>query len=143
MTTGQFPSWMFIVCILAGLPTVALQAEENVGLSGASPSLAALSINLALVSRSSLYAREQVVRLGFDSRFTRGLKELAAERELNDTLPKLLLRKQLISSGEGPRTKVRPGFGQFFSGETIEPLRTSGAGVDDSRYVFVKLSFRF
>jgi hypothetical protein len=97
---------------------------------------------LALVSSSSFRGKQQTVRLGFDSRFGEDLKELVAERDLNTTLPQSLLRKPLVWVNE-PRTKLRPGFGEFFRGETVEPLRSNGAGVDDSRYLYVKLSFRF
>ena len=83
-----------------------------------------------------------MVRLGFDSRFSESLKELAVEKELSSTLPKSLLRKRLVWVNE-PRTKLRPGFGEFFKGETVEPLRSSGVGMEDSRYLYVKFSFRF
>jgi hypothetical protein len=83
-----------------------------------------------------------MVRLAFDSRFSESLKELSAEKELNSALPKSLFRKRLVWVNE-PRTKLRPGFGEFFRGETVEPLRSNGAGVEDSRYLYVKLSFRF
>lgn len=134
----------FVLCIFGG--SLAACAQQN--LTGFSASLANLSLNLALFSRSSvssvsLNGKEQSVRLAFDSRFSTSLKELAAERELQNALPKSLLRKQLIWSSEGPRAKVRPGFGELFHGETVEPLRCSGAGVEDSRYLYVKLSFRF
>ncbi len=132
----------FIICILAGLPMVAIHAEENASLAGGSASFAAVSLNLAAVSSSILNGRDHVVRLAFDSRFSASLKELAAEKELNKALPKSLLRKRLVWVNE-PRTKLRPGFGEFFRGETVEPLRSNGAGVDDSRYLYVKFSFRF
>lgn len=86
---------------------------------------------------------ERPIRLSLDSRFSDDLKDLAAERERGVSLPKSILRKQLVWIGDGPRTKLRPGFGPFFRGETVEPLRCSGVGVEDSRYLFVKLSFRF
>jgi hypothetical protein len=133
-----------VVCILAGcLTTVGAKAEENSILAGSGPSLANLSLNLALVSNQAFFGAERQVRLSFDSRFSTDLKDLAAEREKGNSLPKSILRKQLIWISEGPRAKVRPGFGPFFRGETVEPLRCSGAGVEDSRYLFVKLSFRF
>lgn len=133
----------FVLCILGG--TVAVSAQQR--LPGFSPALANLTLNLALFSRPTLsspflYGREQV-RLEFDSRFSTDLKELAAERELNSALPKSFLRKQLVWASEGPRAKVRPGFGELFHGETVEPLRCNGAGVEDSRYLYVKFSFRF
>ena len=83
-----------------------------------------------------------MIRLSFDSRFSERLKELAGEKELNSALPKAVLRKQLVWVTE-PRAKLRPGFGEFFRGETVEPLRSNGAGVEDSRYVYVKFSFKF
>lgn len=140
---GRFPIWTFIVCIFAGLPLAAAHAEENVSLAGGFPSITTVSLNLALVSSSSLTAREHALRLGFDSRFSKGLKEVALEKESKNALPKSLLRKQLVWANEGPRAKVRPGFGEFFRGETVGPLRSNGAGVEDSRYLFVKFSFRF
>jgi hypothetical protein len=112
-------------------------------LAGSATSLASLSLNLALVSNQALFQTERQVRLGFDSRFSPNLKELAAERERGTLLPKSILRKQLVWIREGPRAKIRPGFGEFFRGETVEPLRCSGAGVEDSRYLYVKLSFKF
>jgi hypothetical protein len=134
----------FVLCILGG--TLAACAQERSTIF--SPSFANLSLNLALfskssVSSSSLNGREQSMRLEFDSRFSTSLKELAAERELQNPLPKSLLRKRLVWISEGPRAKVRPGFGELFHGETVEPLRCSGAGVEDSRYLYVKFSFRF
>ena len=134
----------FVLCILGG--ALAAYAQER--LAGLSPSLANLSLNLALFSRSSLSSSslnrtEQTVRLEFDSRFSTSLRELATDRELNSTLPKSFLRRQLVWPTEGPRAKVRPGFGELFHGETVEPLRCSGAGVEDSRYLYVKFSFRF
>jgi hypothetical protein len=140
---GRFPIWRFIICIIAGcLPIVAIQAEENASMTGGSASFAAVSLNLAAVSSSILNGREHVVRLAFDSRFSESLKELAAEKESNSALPKSLFRKRLVWVNE-PRTKLRPGFGEFFRGETVGPLRSNGAGVDDSRYLYVKFSFRF
>jgi hypothetical protein len=136
------PIWG-LICIFAGcLPFSAVRAEENIGLSGGSLSLATVSLNLAFVSSSSFHGKQQMVRLDFDSRFGESLKELVAERDLKTTLPKSLLRKPLVWVNE-PRTQLRPGFGEFFRGETVEPLRSNGAGVDDSRYLYVKLSFRF
>lgn len=133
----------FVLCIFGG--SLAACAQQK--LTGFSPSLANLSLNLALFSRSSvsgasLNGKEQSVRLAFDSRFSMSLKELAAEMDLN-AVPKSILRKQLVWPSEGPRAKVRPGFGELFHGETVEPLRCSGAGVEDSRYLYVKFSFRF
>lgn len=86
---------------------------------------------------------ERQVRLTLDSRFSTELKDLAAQRESGGTVSKSLLRKQLVWIRQGPRAKIRPGFGEFFRGETVEPLRCSGAGVEDSRYLYVKLSFKF
>jgi hypothetical protein len=140
---GCFPIWILVVCILVGLPVRAVHGEESVSLSGVFPSITTLSLNLALVSSSSLYARGHAMHLDFDSRFSQDLKGLALEKEANNALPKSLLRKQLVWVSEGPRAKVRPGFGEFFRGETVEPLRSNGAGVEDSRYLFVKFSFRF
>jgi len=136
----RFAIRIFILCIVAGLPLVAIEAEENVGLGGSASF--AVSLNLATLSSSFLAGREHVVRLAFDSRFSESLKELAAGKELNRALPKALLRKQLVWENE-PRTKLRPGFGEFFRGETVEPLRTSGVGMEDSRYLYVKFSFKF
>jgi hypothetical protein len=135
---------ILVLCILAGcVTTVGARAEENSILAGAVPSLANLSLNLALVSNQALFGTERRVRLSFDTRFSTDLKDLAAEREKGSSLPKSILRKQLVWISDGPRAKVRPGFGPFFRGETVEPLRCNGAGVEDSRYLFVKLSFRF
>jgi hypothetical protein len=135
---------VLVLSILAGsLATSGAKGEESSILAGAGPSLANLSLNLALVSSPSFLATERQVRLAFDSRFSADLKDLAAERDRGTLLPKSILRKQLVWINEGPRAKVRPGFGPFFRGETVEPLRCSGAGVEDSRYLFVKLSFRF
>jgi hypothetical protein len=137
---GRLPIWCFI-CVLAGLlPSIAVHGEENINLMG-SPSLA-VSLNLVLVSSSIFNGKEQTVRLGFNSRFGENLKELVAERDLDSIFPKTLLRKRLVWVNE-PRTKLRPGFGEFFRGETVEPLRSNGAGVEDSRYLYVKFSFRF
>jgi hypothetical protein len=136
----RFAIRSFILCILACMPIAAIHGEENVGLGG-SPSFA-VSLNLATLSSSLLIGKEQVIRLAFDSRFSESLKELAAGKELNSALPKSLLRKRLIWVNE-PRTKLRPGFGEFFRGETVGPLRTSGVGMEDSRYLYVKFSFRF
>jgi hypothetical protein len=144
LVTGNTPLliWSFIVCVFAGcLPMVAVHAEEHISLTG-SPSLATLSLNLTVVSSLVSNGREQMVRLAFDSRFNESLKELAGEKELNSALPKSLLRKRLVWVNE-PRARLRPGFGEFFRGETVEPLRSNGAGVDDSRYLYVKLSFKF
>jgi hypothetical protein len=130
-----------IIWILSGcLSSVAVHAEENAGLIGGSPSLA-VTLNLTAISSSLVNARDHV-RLTFDSRFSESLKELAAERELQNAPPKALLRKRLVWVNE-PRTKLRPGFGEFFKGETVEPLRSSGVGMEDSRYLYVKFSFRF
>src|SRR5689334_4389422 len=114
---GRFALWSFIYLIAAWLPTFGVHAEENTGLSGGSLSLATVSLNLAFVSSSTFNSKERTVRLGFDSRFAANLKELVAERELNSPLPKSLLRKQLVWVNE-PRAKIRPGFGEFFRGET-------------------------
>lgn len=130
-----------ILCVLAGLPLVGVHAEENAGLTG-SPSFAAVTLNLAALSSSYLSGKEHVIRLAFDSRFSESVKELAAEKELNSAPSKSLLRKQLVWVNE-PKTKLRPGFGEFFRGETVEPLRTSGVGMEDSRYLYVKFSFKF
>jgi hypothetical protein len=138
---GRLPIWCFIGVLAGFLPSVLVHGEENVSLTG-SPSLASVSLNLALVSSSVFNGKEQMVRLGFDSRFGESLKELVAERDLNSILPKSLLRKRLVWVNE-PRAKLRPGFGEFFRGETVEPLRSNGAGVEDSRYLYVKLSFKF
>jgi hypothetical protein len=139
---GRFALWSFIYVLAGCLPTFGVHAEENGALSGGSLSLATVSLNLAFVSSSTFNAREQTVRLGFDSRFGENLKELVAEKDLNSVLPKSFLRRQLVWVNE-PRTKLRPGFGEFFRGETVEPLRSNGAGVEDSRYLYVKFSFRF
>jgi len=139
---GFLPIWG-LICILAGcLPFNAVHAEESTRLSGGSLSLATVSLNLALVSSSAFNGKQQMVRLDFDLRFGENLKELVAERDLKSTLPKSLLRKPLVWVNE-PRTQLRPGFGEFFRGETVEPLRSNGAGVDDSRYLYLKLSFKF
>ena len=139
---GRFLIGRFIISLLAGcLAMVAVHAEEHIS-PMSSPSLATVSLNLSVVSSSVSNGREQIVRLAFDSRFNESLKELAAEKELSSALPKTLLRKRLVWVNE-PRTKLRPGFGEFFRGETVEPLRSNGAGVEDSRYLYVKLSFRF
>jgi hypothetical protein len=139
---GFFPIWG-LICVLAGcLPVNAVHAEESTGLSGRSLSLATVSLNLALVSSSVFHGKEQMVRLGFHSRFSENLKELVAERDLKTALPKSLLRKPLVWVNE-PRATLRPGFGELFHGETVEPLRCNGAGVEDSRYLYVKWSFRF
>src|SRR5262249_7792745 len=139
---GRFLIWSFVIYVLAGcLPMIAVHAEERISLMG-SPSLATVSLNLTVVSSSFSNGKEQMVRLAFDSRFSESLRELAAEKELNSALPKSLLRKRLVWVNE-PRARLRPGFGEFFRGETVEPLRSNGAGVDDSRYLYVKLSFRF
>jgi hypothetical protein len=132
-----------IFCVVASSVPVAVHAEDNVSLTGVSPSLATLSLNLALMSSSSLYRREHLVQLALDSRFSANLKDLAAQRDLNNGPSKSLLRKQLVWASEGPRARLRPGFGEIFHGETVEPLRCSGAGVEDSRYLYVKFSFRF
>jgi hypothetical protein len=133
-----------VLCILAGiLSTVGAKAEENPATTGAGLSLMNLSLNLALVSNRAALGTERPVRLGLDSRFGADLKSLAAEREGGSILPKSVLRKSLVWISEGPRAKIRPGFGEFFRGETVEPLRCNGAGVEDSRYLYVKLSFRF
>jgi len=71
------------------------------------------------------------------------MKELAAQKEAKEAVSKSLLRKRLIWPSEGPRTKVRPGFGELFHGETVEPLSCGGVGVEDSRYLYVKFSFKF
>jgi hypothetical protein len=135
---------ILVLSILAGsLATLGAKGEENSILAGTGPSLANLSLNLALVSNQALFGAERQVRLALDSRFSTELKDLAAEWERSSILPKSLLRKPLIWISEGPRAKFRPGFGPFFRGETVEPLRCNGAGVEDSRYLFVKLSFRF
>jgi hypothetical protein len=142
VTVKRFFPVVLTLCVLAwSLMAVAIHAEENISL--ASPSLATLSLNLAVISSSSLNAREHTVRLKFDSRFSSSLKELAAERELNSALPESLLRRPLVWRSEGPRVKLSPGFGEFFRGETVGPLRANGAGVEDSRYLYVKFSFRF
>jgi hypothetical protein len=139
---GRF-ALLSIICLIVGwLPTLAVHAGESIGLSGGSLSLATVSLNLAFVSHSTINSREHTVRLGFESRFGENVKELVAERDLNSPLPKSLLRKQLVWVNE-PRAKIRPGFGEFFRGETVEPLRSNGAGVEDSRYLYVKLSFKF
>jgi hypothetical protein len=138
---GRFLVWSFVTCVLAAVPVTAVHAEENAHLTG-SGTFAVVSLNLAAVSSSILSGRDQVVRLAFDSRFSESLKELAGEKELNSALPKSLFRKQLVWVNE-PRAKLRPGFGEFFRGETVEPLRSNGAGVEDSRYLYVKFSFRF
>jgi hypothetical protein len=129
-----------ILCVFAGLPLVAIHAEENAGL-GASASFA-VSLNLATLSSSLLTGKDHVVRLAFDSRFSTSLKELAVEKDLKSAPPKSLFRKRLVWVNE-PRSKLRPGFGEFFRGETVEPLRTGGVGMEDSRYLYVKFSFRF
>lgn len=135
---------ILLLCILAGsLSTVGARAEENGMLAGPAPLLANLSLNLVLASKQSSFIAQHPIRLSLDSRFSDDLKDLAAERERGVLLPKSILRKPLVWISEGPRTKLRPGFGPFFRGETVEPLRCSGAGVEDSRYLFVKLSFRF
>jgi hypothetical protein len=136
----RFAIRSFVICILACLPIAAIHAEENAGLTG-SPSFA-VSLNLATLSSSILTGKDHVVRLAFDSRFSEGLKELAADKELKNVLPKSLLRKRLVWVNE-PRTKLRPGFGEFFRGETVEPLRTGGVGMEDSRYLYVKFHFKF
>jgi hypothetical protein len=141
MRWGGLATWSLLICILAGcVSSVAVHAEENVSLVGGSPSFA-VTLNLTAISSSLLNARDHV-RLTFDSRFSESVKELAAEKEVNGPLPKPLLRKRLVWVNE-PRTKLRPGFGEFFKGETVEPLRTSGVGMEDSRYLYVKFSFRF
>jgi len=137
---GRLAVWIFLACIFAALPTLTARAEENVG---AFPSITTISLNLGLLHSFSLHRKEQAMRLNFDSRFSKGLKDLAEEKGVNDSVSKSLLRKRLIWPGEGPRAKLRPGFGEFFHGETVEPLRSSGAGVEDSRYLYVKFSFRF
>jgi hypothetical protein len=139
--SGRLVIWSFITWVLAALPLTVVQAEENINLTG-SAAFAVVSLNLAAVSSSVLRERDHVVRLAFDSRFSERLKELAGEKELNSALPKSVLRKQLVWVNE-PRAKLRPGFGEFFRGETVEPLRSNGAGVEDSRYLYVKFSFRF
>jgi hypothetical protein len=138
---GRFVIWSFVTCALAALPMTGVQAQENANLTG-SATFAVVSLNLAAVSGSILNGRDHVVRLAFDSRFSERLKELAGEKELNSALPKSVLRKQLVWVNE-PRAKLRPGFGEFFRGETVEPLRSNGAGVEDSRYLYVKFSFKF
>jgi len=138
---GGLATWSLIICTLAGcLSGVAVHAEESASLIGGSPSFA-VTLNLTAISSSLLNARDHV-RLTFDSRFSESLKELAADKELNNAPPKSLFRKRLVWVNE-PRTKLRPGFGEFFRGETVEPLRTSGVGMEDSRYLYVKFSFRF
>jgi hypothetical protein len=135
---------IILLCILAGsLSTVGAKAEENPAATGAGLSLMNLSLNLALVSHQATLGALRPVRLALDSRFNADLKDLAAERERSASLSTSLLRKPLVWIREGPRARIRPGFGEFFRGETVEPLRCSGAGVDDSRYLYVKLSFRF
>ena len=130
-----------ILCVFVSFPIVAIHAEENASLTGSS-SFAAVSLNLAALSSSYLSGKEHVIRLAFDSRFSESVKELAAEKELESAPPKTLLRKRLVWVNE-PKTKLRPGFGEFFRGETVEPLRTSGVGMEDSRYLYVKFSFKF
>ena len=134
---GRLAVRAFLVGFLATLPMLTARAQENVG---AFPSITTISLNLAFLHNFS--RKEQPMRLDFDSRFSKNLKDLAEEKGAN-SIPKSLLRKQLSWPTEGPRAKVRPGFGEFFHGETVEPLRCSGAGVEDSRYLYVKFSFRF
>lgn len=141
---GIFPLLSFLCCLAAGiLATRSIRAEENGVLAGSGPSLTTLSLNLALLSSHSLLGAERLIQLPFDARFSASLKDLASEKENGSTLPKSLLRKPLVWFKEVPRARLRPGFGPFFEGETVEPLRCNGAGVEDSRYLFVKLSFRF
>jgi hypothetical protein len=138
---GRFVIWSFITWVLAALPLTGVQAQENANVTG-SATFAVVSLNLAAVSSSILNERDHVLRLAFDSRFSESLKELAGEKELNSALPKSLFRKRLVWVNE-PRAKLRPGFGEFFRGETVEPLRSSGVGMEDSRYLYVKFSFKF
>ena len=44
---------------------------------------------------------------------------------------------------EGSRTSVSTGYGQFFAGDTAGRSRTSGAGLEDPSWVFLKMSFLF
>lgn len=138
--TGLLPIWILMVCVFSGLSGARVYAEEAPALF---PSITTVSLNLTLLNSFSLRQSQQTMRLDFDSRFTSTLKGLAAERDGKGAVSKAVLRKQLIWPSEGPRAKVRPGFGEFFHDETVEPLRSSGAGVEDSRYLYVKFSFRF
>jgi hypothetical protein len=41
------------------------------------------------------------------------------------------------------RTTLHTGFGQFFPDQPIIPLATSGAGIEDLHWLYVKLCVRF
>jgi hypothetical protein len=122
---------------------MAASHAENIGAMAAFPSITTVSLNLTLVRNLFPNGKEHMMRLDFDSRFSKELREWAADKEVINAVPKSLLRKKLVLPSAGPRAKLLPGFGEFFRGETVEPLRCSGAGVEDSRYLYVKFSFRF
>ena len=42
-----------------------------------------------------------------------------------------------------PQTTLHAGFGQFFPDHPVIPLSTSGAGIEDLRWLYVKLCIRF
>jgi hypothetical protein len=42
-----------------------------------------------------------------------------------------------------PRATLHTGFGQFFPDHPVIPLSTSGAGIEDLRWLYVKLCIRF
>jgi hypothetical protein len=61
------------------------------------------------------------------------------ERYSESTVERLY-RQAFLREG---RTTVRPGFGQFFPGDIIGRSKTSGAGLEESKYVYVRFCFRF
>jgi len=72
-----------------------------------------------------------------------GLLDLESNRTLSVVRPFESLPLDLFRRGTPRFSKFEPGIGSYFPDDTIGRSRTSGAGLEENRWIFFKLKFRF
>jgi len=72
-----------------------------------------------------------------------GLNLLDWNSDLTLIRPFEALRVDLFRAGNRKFSKFEPGIGTYFPDDTIGRSRTSGAGLEENRWIFFKFKFRF
>jgi hypothetical protein len=135
------PFGLTIALVAFGFLIAPVSAEEPGLLTysirpSASSSLLILagSLSIASISGTLTNGPESDANLAAPSQRIEWTPDLTLALSLKPTVPDRL---------HVPFRKLKLGFGQFFTDDTIGRARTNGAGLDDPWCLFVKLVFRF
>ena len=152
--------WRKLICRVAGTASMvvgccgSLEAEEQI--LSVPREVQAISTDFFSVSRRSglftltLAPEPSGLSLGEflpgadDWRLKSILQKPVAQGELGPDNSIMLFRKQMPSRHSYHAwAGLGTGFGQFFAGDTFGRSRTNGVGIEDPRWLYLKMSLRF